>query len=64
MNRERFMKTSRLKICRNAPLLAGLLRGEAYAQREERLVKENARLKRLVADQALELKKLEEEEFA
>lgn len=33
-------------------------------QREERLAKENARLKRLVADQALELKKLEEEEFA
>jgi len=33
-------------------------------QREERLVRENARLKRLVADQALELKKLEEEEFA
>lgn len=33
-------------------------------QREERLTRENARLKRLVADQALELKKLEEEEFA
>jgi len=35
-----------------------------YSQWEERLVEENARLKRLVADQALELKKLEEEEFA
>ena len=35
-----------------------------HTQREERLAKENARLKRLVADQALELKKLEEEEFA
>ena len=31
------------------------------SQREERLSKENARLKRLVADQALELKKSEEE---
>jgi transposase-like protein len=35
-----------------------------HSQREERLVKENARLKRLVADQALELKKIEEEDLA
>jgi hypothetical protein len=33
-------------------------------QREERSIRANARLKRLVADQALESKELEEKEFA